>query len=119
MKPLKPVLIPLVFAASLTACSIHKIDIQQGNVITQESLAKLTIGMEKNQVQRLLGSPMIQDPFHGDRWDYVYRFVVGNTGEVQSGHVSLDFSGAQLSAINVHKQPPTEDEIKTPRLIRE
>lgn len=50
----------------------HKIDIQQGNVVTQEMLEKLQPGMTRNQVRFVLGTPLIVDPFRNDRWDYVY-----------------------------------------------
>ncbi len=62
---------------SLAACSVHKIDIQQGNVITREMMETLTPGMDKRRVQLAIGSPMIQDPFHPNRWDYVYSFKAG------------------------------------------
>jgi outer membrane protein assembly factor BamE len=52
----------------------YKIDIQQGNVITQDMVAKLQPGMTKSQVRFVLGSPPITDMFHANRWDYVYRF---------------------------------------------
>jgi outer membrane protein assembly factor BamE len=51
--------------------SPYKIDIQQGNIITQEMLAKLKAGMTRSQVRFALGSPLVIDPFRGDRWDYV------------------------------------------------
>jgi outer membrane protein assembly factor BamE len=51
--------------------SPYKIDIQQGNVITQEMLSKLKSGMTRSQVKFVLGSPLVIDPFRGDRWDYV------------------------------------------------
>lgn len=50
----------------------HKIDIQQGNYITQEMVEKLKPGMTRSQVRFLLGTPLVADPFHEDRWDYVY-----------------------------------------------
>lgn len=117
MKPITIALF-LFFALFSSACTVHKIDVQQGNVITQESLAEVTVGMEKKQVKRLLGSPMIEDPFHKERWDYIYRFEVGSSGEVQSGHVSMIFKDDKLTDINVLKTPPKESEIKTPTLIR-
>lgn len=68
----------------LAACSVtdpvtekltpYKIDIQQGNVVTQEMVAKLKPGMTKAQVRFILGTPLIMDAFHANRWDYVYRF---------------------------------------------
>jgi len=51
----------------------YKIEIQQGNVITHEMMEKLKPGMTRAQVRFVLGSPMISDAFHGNRWDYVYR----------------------------------------------
>lgn len=51
----------------------HKIDIQQGNQVTSEMLAKLKPGMTPSQVRFVLGTPLLVDPFHANRWDYVYR----------------------------------------------
>jgi outer membrane protein assembly factor BamE len=56
---------------SLTA---YKMDIQQGNFVTQEMAAKLRPGMTRSQVRFLLGTPLVVDPFRTDRWDYVYVF---------------------------------------------
>ncbi len=52
--------------------SPYKIDIQQGNYVTQDMVAKLKAGMSRSQVRFALGTPLIVDPFHSDRWDYVY-----------------------------------------------
>ncbi|HNQ03444.1 MAG TPA: outer membrane protein assembly factor BamE [Thiobacillaceae bacterium] len=52
----------------------YKIDVQQGNVISQEMLGQLKPGMTPAQVRFILGSPLVQDPFHPNRWDYVYRY---------------------------------------------
>ena len=60
----------------LTGCNIiYKQNIQQGNALEQEDLDQLEIGMSKNQVAFLLGTPAIQDPFHQDRWDYLSSFA--------------------------------------------
>ena len=50
-------------------------DIQQGNVVTQEMISRLQPGMTRNQVRFTLGTPLVVDPFRGDRWDYVYRYT--------------------------------------------
>lgn len=50
----------------------YKIDIQQGNVVTQEMLDKLQPGMTRSQVRFVLGTPLLVDPFRNDRWDYIY-----------------------------------------------
>lgn len=53
----------------------YKLDIQQGNVVTQEMLARLKPGMTPSQVRFVLGTPLLVDPFHANRWDYVYRYA--------------------------------------------
>ena len=54
--------------------SPYKIDIQQGNVVTQDMVAKLKAGMTRSQVRFVLGTPLVIDPFRTDRWDYVYLY---------------------------------------------
>lgn len=58
----------------------YKIDIQQGNYVTQDMVAKLKLGMTRSQVRFILGTPLVVDPFRNDRWDYVYLYKKG--GEV-------------------------------------
>lgn len=53
----------------------YKIDIQQGNVVTQEMVARLQPGMTRAQVRFTLGTPLVVDPFRADRWDYVYLYM--------------------------------------------
>ena len=71
----------LVAAAATSACSYvpripgvtpYRIDIQQGNFISQDMVAQLRPGMSKEQVRIALGTPLLADIFHGDRWDYIY-----------------------------------------------
>ncbi|HET7160222.1 MAG TPA: outer membrane protein assembly factor BamE [Burkholderiales bacterium] len=56
----------------LPGLSAHKIDIQQGNYVTQDMVDKLKPGMSKSQVRFALGTPLVVDPFRNDRWDYIY-----------------------------------------------
>jgi outer membrane protein assembly factor BamE len=79
------------FSVLLVACttkpsfiSEYKIDIQQGNVLSQEMVAQLKPGQTRDQVRFLLGTPMIADMFHQQRWDYVYRYRNGQTGQVEA-----------------------------------
>ncbi|MFT4564477.1 MAG: outer membrane protein assembly factor BamE [Gammaproteobacteria bacterium] len=51
---------------------VHKIDVQQGNVVTQEMVGQLRIGMNKKKVRFVMGTPIIKDTFHSNRWDYLY-----------------------------------------------
>ncbi len=63
--------------ASLDFPGVYKISIVQGNVITQDMVDQLRPGMTKRQVMFVMGSPLVRDPFHQDRWDYVYNFEPG------------------------------------------
>jgi outer membrane protein assembly factor BamE len=69
----------------------YKIDIQQGNVLTQEMVAQLKPGQTRDQVRFLLGTPMVADIFHQQRWDYVYRYQSGQTGDVESRKFAVFF----------------------------
>ena len=60
---------------------VYKIDVNQGNYVTQDLVERLKAGQTRSQVRLLLGTPLITDAFHADRWDYVYRFESG--GKVQ------------------------------------
>lgn len=73
--------LPLMVLA-LSACGtpqlpIHKIDVYQGNYVDQEMVSKLKPGMTKSQVRYVLGTPLVTDAFHADRWDYIYRHQKG------------------------------------------
>jgi len=80
---------------ALPACSIHQIDIQQGNVITKKMTDKLKIGMDRNQVRYVMGTPLIVDPFHKNRWDYVYSLDIHN-GEKQTSHITVLFEDERV-----------------------
>ncbi len=82
----------------LTGC-VYRVDIQQGNEITAEMISKLKIGMTPYEVTRVLGYPLINDPFHKDRWDYFYYRKSGEGGEVNRQSATLFFSDSRLSEI--------------------
>lgn len=82
----------------------YKIDIQQGNVISQEAVAKLKPGMTKSQVRFALGTPLLIDVFHQDRWDYIYSIQRGGK-ERQQRHLSLFFADDKLTRIEGDVQP--------------
>lgn len=102
---------PLFFAAIfalLAACSTkpsfineYKIDVQQGNVLSQEMVAQLKPGQTRDQVRFLLGTPLIADMFHQQRWDYVYRYQNGQTGQVEARRFVVFFdSDGRLERVN-------------------
>jgi outer membrane protein assembly factor BamE len=84
---------------ALAGCGIYRPDVRQGNYIDQTVVGQLRPGMSKEQVQFLLGTPLLVDPFRQDRWDYVYRFQPGAGGEIEQRRVSLFFQGDSLSRI--------------------
>ena len=77
---------------------VYKIDIQQGNAISSEMLMKLKPGMTKAQVRFVLGTPLIKDTFHKERWDYVYVMRVKDI-VIEKRHVVLNFADELLKNI--------------------
>ncbi|WP_295475279.1 outer membrane protein assembly factor BamE [uncultured Pseudomonas sp.] len=80
---------------ALAGCSfpgVYKIDIQQGNVVTQDMIDQLRPGMTRRQVRFIMGNPLLVDTFHTDRWDYLYSLQPGG-GERQQERISLFFNG--------------------------
>jgi outer membrane protein assembly factor BamE len=71
----------------------YRIDVQQGNVLTQDMVAQLKPGLSKDQVRFILGTPVLMDMFHANRWDYVYRMQKG-TGEVEVRKFSTFFDAS-------------------------
>jgi len=82
----------------LSSCA-YRIDVQQGNIVTQEMVDKLEIGMSKQKVRFLMGTPLVTDMFHPERWDYAYRLTPG-WQTTQQRHLVLIFEGDTLSQIN-------------------
>jgi outer membrane protein assembly factor BamE len=88
-----------VICTLLAACTYkpsfineYKIDVQQGNVLTQDMVAQLKPGQTRDQVRFVLGTPLIADMFHQQRWDYVYRYENGRTGRIESRKFSVFFN---------------------------
>ena len=76
----------------------YRIDVRQGNFVTQEMMAQLKAGQTKDQVRFILGTPLVADIFHADRWDYVYRFQPGH-GEAQQRRIVVYFADGKLTRI--------------------
>ena len=77
---------------------VYRVDIQQGNVVDQSMINKLKPGMDKKQVRFIMGTPLLQDPFHSDRWDYIYSFEPGG-GDRKQRHIALHFNDDKLVKI--------------------
>jgi len=83
----------------LPACGLlYKVDVPQGNLLDQKSIADLQTGMSKRQVSLLLGTPAVSSPFHQDRWDYLYSLSRrGRPAETRN--LTLHFEGDTLARI--------------------
>ena len=98
----------LLFLPFLAACSNsplitsylspYRVDVRQGNFVTQDMVAQLKPGLSRDQVRFVLGSPLVTDMFHADRWDYVYRFQSGHS-EVQQRNLTVFFQDNKLTRV--------------------
>jgi outer membrane protein assembly factor BamE len=101
--------VSLFLISLLAACSsapegrsllTYRIDIRQGNMVTQEMAAQLKPGQTKDQVRFILGTPLVADMFHADRWDYVYRFRPGsNYDQVEERRLIVFFEKGKLTKV--------------------
>jgi outer membrane protein assembly factor BamE len=102
----------LLLSLQLSACNYswipftYRQDIHQGNVVSQEMVDQLRPGMSQRQVAFIMGTPMLVDPFHEDRWDYIYSNQPGNDVRIQK-NVTLIFQGDQLSQLQGDFRPGT------------
>lgn len=87
----------------------YRVEVVQGNVLTKELLASVKPGMPRAQVQDLLGSPMLTDVFHEERWDYIFTIRRQGT-EPQRRHVVVWFEGDALKSVDAPSDIPTERE---------
>ena len=87
----------------------YRIEVVQGNVITKEQAAFVKTGMTRSQVRDVLGSPLLADPFHADRWDYVFTIKRQGT-EPQLRRVKASFVGESLTALDTGGELPSEQD---------
>ena len=92
------VAVVLVSFSGCSSFSPYKMDIRQGNYITPEMRKKIKVGMSRQQVSSILGSPLVSDVFHANRWDYIYRFEE-KTKLVEQQRLTLYFEGEFVSRI--------------------
>jgi len=97
-------LLPFLAACSTGPLITHvltpyRIDVRQGNFVTQEMVAQLKPGLSREQVRFILGTPLVSDMFHVDRWDYVYTFRHGYD-EVQQRSLAVYFQDNKLTRVS-------------------
>lgn len=116
-----PRLLLLLLSLPLTHCTYlpslpYKIDIQQGNIVTDEMVARLKPGMTRSQVRFTLGTPLVMDVFHADRWDYIYR-IAPHGRVTEEKKLTVFFKDDRLSQIQGDFPPPpafSEPAVNTP-----
>ncbi len=96
---------------ALPSIKPYKLDVQQGNVVTSKMLLQLRPGMTKSQVRFIMGTPLIQDSFHGNRWDYVYQMREGGKLKEQR-RVIMDFENELLKSVRGDVIPSGSDQSK-------
>ncbi len=111
-------LVLISFGFALSACGslgdlvfpgVYKIDIPQGNIITQEMIDQLRPGMTKRQIMFVMGTPLVRDPYHQDRWDYVYNYQPGGGNRGQE-KVTIFFVDDALVSFNGDFSPTPEED---------
>lgn len=111
-----------LFALFLSGCSyqevrpflpgIYTVDVNQGNIVSQEMIDQLKPGMNKRQVVFLMGTPIGIDPFHDNRWDYIYSSEPGGQPRVQK-RVTLLFKADELASLQGDFRPGDLPSIET------
>ena len=100
------VLVAIASATLLGACGLripgltpYKMEIQQGNYVTQEMVSALKSGMSKDQVRNALGTPLLADAFHSERWDYIY-YREDQAGNVDKRRLVVYFVDGKLARMD-------------------
>jgi outer membrane protein assembly factor BamE len=83
----------------LNSVGAYRIGIQQGNFVSQETVSRLKVGMSKEQVRFVLGTPLVTDIFHADRWDYVYYNKPQNSNKVEERKLTVIFVDGRLAKL--------------------
>jgi len=101
----KSILVVLLLATvlAMSGC-VYRANISQGNIVEEEDLDQVEVGMTRNQIRFLLGTPMIDDPFHMNRWDYVYYVTIGRNDASAKRWISILFDDDKVSEIRRNRE---------------
>jgi outer membrane protein assembly factor BamE len=94
----------LALCIGLTGC-VYRMDIQQGNYLDGKTVSQLKVGMTRSQVRYLLGTPMVEDVFNNDRWDYIYYFKRGYAHRPLTSRVIVYFNGDKVQRLALYNVP--------------
>lgn len=98
------------YVPSWRSFGVYKIDINQGNYLSEDMVDKLKVGMTQAQVKQLLGTPLIASPFRTDRWDYVYEFARGGK-VVEHRNFTVYFADAKVTRWEGDEMPQSVVEL--------
>ena len=102
-----------VACAVLLGGCVYRIDVQQGNYVTQDVAAKLKTGMTRTEVRQLLGTPLLSDVFHADRWDYYFSHSKAAKG-AERKLFSVFFKDDKVESFTGEVQPPAPPPVGGP-----
>ena len=102
LRLLAPALLALCFG--LAGC-VYRMAIQQGNYLDGHAVSQLKVGMTRSQVRYLLGTPMVEDVFNKDRWDYIYYYKRGYVRRPVESQVIVYFNGDKVQRHALHNEP--------------
>ena len=104
LRLLQSALVASLVIVTLSGC-LYRMDIPQGNRIDPALVEQLEIGMSRNQVEFLLGTPAIVDSYHPDQWHYIFYLKTGDDGNITKSLMTLTFTGDLLSSIDGDLNP--------------
>jgi len=90
----------LLALGASAGCSVYRPEIQQGNILDLEQIDKLKTGMSRRQVIYVMGTPLLEDPFHKDRWDYIHTVKPGSGSGMTIQRLTLYFNQDSLQRID-------------------
>ena len=115
----------LVALVLLSGCGVpripgitpYRMEIQQGNFLSQEAIIKLKPGMSREEVKLILGTPLLTDIFHGDRWDYVFSRETPD-GRKEGRRIAVFFADGKLTRVDDGTSPPEKPAAPSPAASR-
>ncbi|MEL7024740.1 MAG: outer membrane protein assembly factor BamE [Pseudomonadota bacterium] len=103
----------IVLIGSCSAC-VYRLAIQQGNIAKLDDVERVEVGMTPSQVRFLLGSPLVDDPFSSDRWDYVFSSRIGRDAQTTRRFLTVYFEDGKVARIVREDPPPLEPDTPEP-----
>ena len=99
------ILILLALAITSSAC-VYRLAIQQGNIANTEDVEQVKVGMTPSQVRFLLGTPLVDDPFNNDRWDYIYYVKIGREEATTQRFLTVYFEDGKVARLERRDEAP-------------